>query len=136
MNTRIAFTSRAARRLLAKTYEDGLVAVAEHRSSSRSVALGFTMATLFSTIAKAADTDSPLVTGGLDPATMLLNVSNFILGPFGETLGVLGIIGIGMAWMFGRASLGLVAGVIGGIVIMFGAGYLGESLMGTTAAAG
>jgi len=33
-------------------------------------------------------------------------------------------------FMFGRASLGIIAGVIGGIVIMFGASYLGQTLTG------
>ena len=54
----------------------------------------------------------------------------FILGPFGQTLAILGIIGIGVLFMFGRASLGIIAGIIGGIVIMFGASYLGQTLTG------
>jgi type IV secretion system protein VirB2 len=70
------------------------------------------------------------VTGGANPQTMLNNVCTFILGPFGQTLAVLGIIGIGVLWMFGRASLGVIAGIIGGIVIMFGASYLGQTLTG------
>jgi type IV secretion system protein VirB2 len=70
------------------------------------------------------------VSGGASPATMLNNVCTFILGPFGETISVLGIIGIGFLFMFGRASLGVIAGVIGGIVIMFGASYLGQTLTG------
>jgi type IV secretory pathway VirB2 component (pilin) len=70
------------------------------------------------------------VSGGASPATMLNNVCTFILGPFGETIAVLGIIGIGFLFMFGRASLGVIAGVIGGIVIMFGASYLGQTLTG------
>lgn len=70
------------------------------------------------------------VTGGASPQTMLNNVCTFILGPFGQTLAVLGIIGIGVLWMFGRASLGVIAGIIGGIVIMFGASYLGQTLTG------
>jgi type IV secretion system protein VirB2 len=70
------------------------------------------------------------VTGGMNPQTMLNNVCQFILGPFGQTLAVLGIIGIGILWMFGRASLGVIAGIIGGIVIMFGASYLGRTLTG------
>ena len=61
------------------------------------------------------------VTGGEGPTAMLDAICSFILGPFGQTLAVLGIIGIGLAWMFGRVSLGLIAGVIGGIIIMFGA---------------
>jgi type IV secretion system protein VirB2 len=76
------------------------------------------------------------VTGGASPQTMVNNVCSFILGPFGETIAVLGIIGIGFLFMFGRASLGVIAGIIGGIVIMFGASYLGETLTGGGAAAG
>ena len=70
------------------------------------------------------------VTGGASPQTMINNVCTFILGPFGQTLAVLGIIAIGVLFMFGRASLGIIAGIIGGIVIMFGASYLGETLTG------
>jgi type IV secretion system protein VirB2 len=70
------------------------------------------------------------VSGGASPATMVNNVCTFILGPFGESICVLGIIGIGFLFMFGRASLGVIAGVIGGIVIMFGASYLGQTLTG------
>jgi len=70
------------------------------------------------------------VTGGSSPQTMINNVCTFILGPFGETIAVLGIIGIGFLFMFGRASLGVIAGIIGGIVIMFGASYLGQTLTG------
>jgi type IV secretion system protein VirB2 len=70
------------------------------------------------------------VSGGASPATMVNNVCTFILGPFGESISVLGIIGIGFLFMFGRASLGVIAGVVGGIVIMFGASYLGQTLTG------
>jgi type IV secretion system protein VirB2 len=70
------------------------------------------------------------VTGGASPQTMINNVCTFILGPFGQTLAVLGIIAIGVLFMFGRASLGIIAGIIGGIVIMFGASYLGQTLTG------
>ena len=70
------------------------------------------------------------VSGGADPQTMINNVCTFILGPFGQSLAVLGIIAIGVLWMFGRASLGVIAGIIGGIVIMFGASYLGQTLTG------
>jgi type IV secretion system protein VirB2 len=70
------------------------------------------------------------VSGGTSPQTMINNVCTFILGPFGQTISVLGIIGIGFLFMFGRASLGIIAGIIGGIVIMFGASYLGQTLTG------
>ncbi|MGC5844353.1 pilin major subunit VirB2 [Mesorhizobium abyssinicae] len=72
------------------------------------------------------------VTGGADPARMVENICSFILGPFGQSIAVLGIVAVGLSWMFGRASLGLVAGVVGGIVIMFGASFLGKALIGTT----
>ena len=83
-------------------------------------------AILLSPVAAAAQT----VSGGASPQTMLNNVCSFILGPFGQSLAVLGIIAIGILWMFGRASLGVIAGIIGGIVIMFGASYLGQTLTG------
>jgi type IV secretion system protein VirB2 len=70
------------------------------------------------------------VTGGTSPQTMINNVCTFILGPFGATIAVLGLIGIGFLFMFGRASLGIIAGIVGGIVIMYGASYLGETLTG------
>lgn len=67
---------------------------------------------------------------GADPSAILNKICQFILGPFGQSLAVLGIIAIGVSWMFGRASLGLIAGVIGGIVIMFGASFIGTTLTG------
>ena len=64
------------------------------------------------------------------PQTMINNVCLFILGPFGQSIAVLSIVAIGFLFMFGRASLGVIAGIIGGIVIMFGASYLGKTLIG------
>ncbi|WP_077395800.1 pilin major subunit VirB2 [Bombella intestini] len=70
------------------------------------------------------------VTGGLSPETMINNICSFILGAFGQSLAILGIIAIGLMWMFGRASLMAVSGVVGGIIIMFGASSLGKMLTG------
>lgn len=67
---------------------------------------------------------------GADPSAILNKICQFILGPFGQSLAVLGIIAVGVSWMFGRASLGLIAGVVGGIVIMFGASFIGTTLTG------
>ncbi|MCK1717460.1 pilin major subunit VirB2 [Bradyrhizobium sp. 191] len=72
----------------------------------------------------------PASAEGADPAAMLNNICQFILGPFGKSLAMLGIVAIGVSWMFGRASLGLVAGVVGGVVIMFGASFLARALIG------
>ena len=98
------------------------------RSLSTEILLAriLTSALLLAPLAAQAQT----VSGGASPQTMLNNVCTFILGPFGQSLAVLGIIAIGILWMFGRASLGVIAGIIGGIVIMFGASYLGQTLTG------
>jgi type IV secretion system protein VirB2 len=73
------------------------------------------------------------VSGGESPQTMINAVCTFILGPFGESIAVLGIIGIGFMFIFGRASIGAIASIIGGIVIMFGSAFLGQTLTGGSA---
>lgn len=94
---------------------------------SRAQSIGFVaMAIVLLPLAAHAQT----VSGGASPATMVNNVCTFILGTFGQSVAVLAIIGIGFLWMFGRASLGVIAGIVGGIVIMFGASYLGQTLTG------
>ncbi len=115
----------AAERLLTEAYSQGS-AVADSRRAKRvagALAVG-------AVIAFPAMAEAQTVNGGASPATMINNICTFILGPFGQSLAVLGIIAIGLSWMFGRVSLGLIAGVIGGIVIMFGASYLGSTLTG------
>jgi type IV secretion system protein VirB2 len=71
------------------------------------------------------------VTGGYSPQTMLSNACAFVLGPFGQSIAVLFIMGLGVAWMAGRASLHLLGQVIGGIVLLFGAAYLQQTLTGS-----
>ncbi len=70
------------------------------------------------------------VTGGASPQTMINNICTFILGPFGATIAVLGLIAIGFLFMFGRASLGIIGGIVGGIILMYGASYLGQTWTG------
>jgi type IV secretion system protein VirB2 len=117
----------ATRGLLTEAYGQGISVVNRRRSNQVVVALIVGTALALPGVAEAQT-----VTGGASPATMINNVCTFILGPFGQSLAVLGIIGIGLSWMFGRVSLGLIAGVIGGIVIMFGASFLGSTLTGGT----
>lgn len=100
----------------------------EVRGLSRRRRAALALATMFALLPAMAHAQT--VSGGSSPQTMINNVCTFILGPFGQSLAVLAIIAIGLAWMFGRASLSLVAGVVGGIVIMFGASYLGSTLTG------
>lgn len=100
-------------------------------NAARRARLHLHLALLFAATALAPQVArAQAVAGGANPATMVNNICTFILGPFGQSLAVLGIIAIGLAWMFGRASLGLIAGVIGGVVIMFGASFLGQTLTG------
>ncbi len=115
-------TTLAARRLLTGVYSQELAA-------GRDRAVTGTLA-LCAALALPALAQAQTVTGGASPATMINNICTFILGPFGQSLAVLGIIALGLSWMFGRVSLGLIAGVIGGIIIMFGASYLGSTLTG------
>ena len=92
-----------------------------------SLAQQFGWATVLATI---STSNAFAQAGGTDPAAILANIADFILGPFGQSLAILGIIVIGVSWMFGRASVGLMAGVIGGIVLIFGASFLAQTLIG------
>jgi type IV secretion system protein VirB2 len=125
MNKRVVV---AAECLMTRAYGTGQSVLDPHQSVQIVGALALWAAVAFPGLANAQT-----VTGGASPATMINNICTFILGPFGQSLAVLGIIAIGLSWMFGRVSLGLIAGVIGGIVIMFGASYLGSTLTGGTA---
>lgn len=125
MNKRILM---AAERRMTEAYGAGLVALDRCNSAPTAGLLAVAAMVVFPALAHAQT-----VSGGASPATMINNICTFILGPFGQSLAVLGIIAIGLSWMFGRVSLGLIAGVIGGIVIMFGASYLGSTLTGGTA---
>ncbi len=71
------------------------------------------------------------VSGGTSPTTILNNIATFILGPFGQSVAVLGVIGIGVAFIFGRATLGLLGGLVGGLVLIFGASYLITQFVGS-----
>lgn len=71
-----------------------------------------------------------VVTGGTSPTTILSNIATFILGPFGESLAVLGVIGVGFAFILGRASLGLIGSIVGGLVLIFGASFLITQFVG------
>ena len=115
----------AAERLITKACEKGRVVLDRRNPAHIAGALALWAVVAFPNLATAQT-----VTGGGSPAAMINNICTFILGPFGQSLAVLGIIAIGLSWMFGRVSLGLIAGVIGGIVIMFGASYLGSTLTG------
>ena len=117
----------AAERLMTNAYGKGLLVLDRQVLPRTAGALAMAAMVAIPVLAHAQT-----VTGGASPATMINNICTFILGPFGQSLAVLGIIAIGLSWMFGRVSLGLIAGVIGGIVIMFGASYLGSTLTGGT----
>lgn len=122
MKTRHSFAEQLS---LALATRQATIVPSHFRADRIAAAIALAAAVVFPALAEAQT-----VTGGASPATMINNICTFILGPFGQSLAVLGIIAIGLSWMFGRVSLGLIAGVIGGIVIMFGASYLGSTLTG------
>lgn len=68
--------------------------------------------------------------GNTNPAQILQKVLTVMTGEMGTALAALGIIACGLAWMFGRASLGLISGVIGGIMIVFSSAYVANQLVG------
>jgi type IV secretion system protein VirB2 len=118
-------TLMAAKRLTAEAYSNGRAIIGQSTPVQISGLI-----TVAAVMACPELAHAQVVNGGASPATMINNICTFILGPFGQSLAVLGIIGIGFLFMFGRASLGVIAGIIGGIVIMFGASYLGSTLTG------
>jgi type IV secretory pathway VirB2 component (pilin) len=70
------------------------------------------------------------VGGGTDPSTILNNIATFILGPFGQAVGILAIISAGFSWIFGYLGVYHVAAVVGGLVLVFGSSYLITTLVG------
>ena len=112
------------RSLLANAYIQGLSLVNHRSSTCVTLGLATVVVLAFPHLAEAQ------TLGGTSPSVMINNIAGFILGGFGQTLALLGIVGIGLSWMFGRASMGIVAGVIGGIIIMFGASFLANQLIG------
>ena len=70
------------------------------------------------------------VAGGTDPSTIISNLANFILGPFGQSLAVLAIIAVGFAFMFGRLGIFMLAGVVGGLILIFGSSFLVTQIVG------
>jgi type IV secretion system protein VirB2 len=70
------------------------------------------------------------VTGGTDPSTIINNIATFILGPFGQAIAILAVIAVGFAFMFGRLGIFLLAGVVGGLILIFGSSYLVTQFIG------
>lgn len=68
--------------------------------------------------------------GDMHPEDILNEVLKVMTGTLGTALAALGIIACGLMWMFGRASVGLIAGVIGGIMIVFSSAYIANQLVG------
>lgn len=75
-----------------------------------------------------------MVTGGTDPTTILNAIAQYILGPFGQVVAVLGLIAVGVSFMFGRVGIFLLGGVIGGLVLIFGSAFLVQQFLGSVGA--
>jgi len=103
------------------TAADGLRIAMRYRQS-----LSFVVVLLLPVLAQAQT-----VSGGTNPTTILNNIATFILGPFGQSISVLSVIGVGVAFMFGRVTLGLLGGFVGGLVLIFGASFLVTQFVGS-----
>ncbi len=110
---------------------DGAETIAIARDTAQRIAAYRPAVMLATMLLMPAIAHAQVVSGGTSPTTILDNIATFILGPFGEVIAVLAIIGIGIAFMIGRAGLGLIGGVIGGLVLIFGASYLVNQFVGS-----
>ncbi len=110
---------------------DGAETIAIARDTAQRIAAYRPAVMLATMLLMPAIAHAQVVSGGTSPTTILDNIATFILGPFGEVIAVLAIIGIGIAFMLGRAGLGLIGGVIGGLVLIFGASYLVNQFVGS-----
>jgi type IV secretion system protein VirB2 len=70
------------------------------------------------------------VGGGTDPSTILQAITTYILGPFGQSLAVLGLIAVGISFLLGRLGLFVLAAFIGGLILIFGSSYLVSQFLG------
>ena len=68
--------------------------------------------------------------GGTDPSTILQAIATYILGPFGQALAVLALIGVGISFLVGRLGLFGIAAFIGGLILIFGSSYLVQQFLG------
>ena len=68
--------------------------------------------------------------GGSDPSTILQAIATYILGPFGQALAVLALIGVGISFLVGRLGLFGIAAFIGGLILVFGSSYLVQQFLG------
>jgi type IV secretory pathway VirB2 component (pilin) len=71
-----------------------------------------------------------VVGGGTDPNTILQAITTYILGPFGQSLAVLGLIAVGISFLLGRLGLFVLAAFIGGLILIFGSSYLVNQFLG------
>jgi type IV secretion system protein VirB2 len=71
-----------------------------------------------------------MVGGGTDPSTILQNIATYVTGPFGQALAILAVMACGFAFMLGRIGLFLLGGIVGGIVLVFGAAFLVQQFVG------
>lgn len=109
-----------------------LSAVSSPAAGGLRIALGYRQALSFAVVLLLPVlAQAQTVSGGTNPTTILNNIATFILGPFGQSISVLSVIGIGVGFMFGRVTLGTLGGLVGGLVLIFGASYLVTQFVGS-----
>ncbi len=82
-------------------------------------------------LAATASGQAAVVGGGTDPTTILTAIANYVLGPFGQALAVIGCVVVGISFLFGRLGMMHLGAFIGGLVLIFGSSYLVTTFLGT-----
>ena len=62
--------------------------------------------------------------------TVLTNITSTIAGPIGRSLAVIGVMLVGLAWVFGQMDFRRAGAVIVGIAVIFGATEMVNSMTG------
>lgn len=79
-------------------------------------------------------TNPSFAAGGalFDSGTNFLTaLQNLLTATWARIIAIIGVIVLGFAWMFGRVSMQLALAVIGGIILVFGAPAIVDSISGS-----
>ena len=61
----------------------------------------------------------------------LTALQNLLTNPWARIIAIIAVIGLGILWMTGRLAWGVAASIIGGIILVFGAPAIVDSIAGS-----
>ena len=68
----------------------------------------------------------------IDSGTNFLNaLMNLLTNTWARIIAIIAVVGLGILWMTGRLAWGIAASVIGGIILVFGAPAIVDSIAGS-----